>query len=77
MFHLTLSLVHEGEESRQAQDSTENETGGDRHVGDDGEPLERVISERGIDEVGVVVANKGYTNKQTNDVVYGMKRMLL
>lgn len=60
---VTLSFVYEGEKSREPQNCTEDEAGGDRDVRNCGESLEGAVAKGSIDQVGVVVADKGYNNK--------------
>ena len=64
---ITLSFVHERQEPREAQDSTEDETGGDGYVGDDGKAFQGFVAEGGIDQVGVVMADKGCNNNSNSN----------
>ena len=63
----TLCFIHEGQEPREAQDGTEDEAGGDGYVWDNGEAFEGLVTERGVDEVGIVVADKGCSNRNNNN----------
>ena len=70
----TSGLVHEGDEASHAQREAEDGAGRDRDVGDEGEPCERALVEGGIDEVGVVVADKGWGRRREGGGEGGRER---
>lgn len=56
---LTLSLIHESDKARQPKDKTEDKTDGDRNMRDSGEASMGALLQRIIDQICVVVTNKG------------------
>ena len=59
-FILTLSLSQESKKSSQTQYNAEDKAGSDRDMRDNREPSQRTLSERTVDQVGVVVTHKRY-----------------
>lgn len=61
-----MCCIEEGEKSTQSEDKTEEEADGDRDVRHGGEISVGGNLERTIDEVGVVMADKGCRERESN-----------